>query len=68
MSKLNNLGFMQGRLSPSEKNKIQFFPEKNWEEEFYNANKIGPPLVITNEALLEGISILEKSIKIIFKQ
>jgi len=30
--------------------------------------KIGPPLVITNEALLEGISILEKSIKIIFKQ
>ncbi len=41
MSKLNNLGFMQGRLSPSEKNKIQFFPEKNWEEEFYKANKIG---------------------------
>lgn len=35
-----NIGFMQGRLSPSKK-KIQFFPEKSWEKEFYFAKKIG---------------------------
>ncbi len=39
--RLNNLGFMQGRLSPSKKNKIQFFPEKSWKREFFLANKIG---------------------------
>ena len=39
--RLNNLGFMQGRLSPSKKNKIQFFPEKSWKKEFFLANKIG---------------------------
>lgn len=41
MSRLNNLGFMQGRLSPAKANKIQFFPEKCWKREFYLANKIG---------------------------
>ncbi len=39
--KLNNLGFMQGRLLPTKNNKIQFFPEKNWKKEFYLANKVG---------------------------
>ena len=37
----NNLGFMQGRLSPTFKGKIQFFPSEHWEKEFYLANKIG---------------------------
>lgn len=32
---------MQGRLSPSEKNKIQFFPKKNWKKEFFFAKQIG---------------------------
>jgi len=38
---LKNIGFIQGRLSPAKKNRIQFFPEKNWEKEFYFAKKIG---------------------------
>jgi len=34
------LGFMQGRLVNSEKkNRIQYFPEKNWSKEFSIANK-----------------------------
>ena len=41
MIKLKNFGFMQGRLSPTEKNKIQFFPKKNWEKEFFFAKQIG---------------------------
>jgi L-ribulose-5-phosphate 3-epimerase len=41
MIKLKNFGFMQGRLSPSEKNKIQFFPKKNWKKEFFFAKQIG---------------------------
>ena len=32
---------MQGRLLPSIKNKIQFFPEKNWKKEFTLANQLG---------------------------
>lgn len=35
------IGFMQGRLLPSLKNKIQFFPEKNWKKEFTLANRLG---------------------------
>ena len=38
---LNKLGLMQGRLSPCGKNKIQFFPTKNWEKEFKKAKDIG---------------------------
>mgnify|MGYP006172578947 CR=1 FL=1 len=41
MIKLKNFGFMQGRLSPIERNKIQFFPEKNWKKEFFFAKQIG---------------------------
>jgi len=41
MIQFKKIGFMQGRLSPNEKNKIQFFPEKNWKGEFLLANKIG---------------------------
>ena len=41
MTKSNNLGFMQGRLSPTKANKIQFFPEKYWKKEFSLANKLG---------------------------
>ena len=41
MTQLKKIGFMQGRLSPTENNKIQFFPEKNWKSEFLLASKIG---------------------------
>ena len=41
MTNLNNIGFMQGRLSPAPKGKIQFFPHKYWENEFYLANRMG---------------------------
>ena len=36
-----NIGFMQGRLSPIIKNRIQIFPYKNWKKEFKVANEIG---------------------------
>lgn len=36
----NKIGFMQGRLVASEKkNKIQYFPEKNWKLEIFKARK-----------------------------
>ena len=35
-----NIGFMQGRLSPLYDNKIQCFPKNHWEKEFVIANKI----------------------------
>lgn len=41
MNLLKNLGFMQGRLSPTKKNKIQFFPEKHWKREFKLASILG---------------------------
>ena len=35
-----NIGFMQGRLIPSEKKgRIQYFPAKNWEKEIKLAKK-----------------------------
>jgi L-ribulose-5-phosphate 3-epimerase len=37
----NNLGIMQGRLSPIINSQIQAFPENLWENEFNLANKIG---------------------------
>jgi len=37
----NNIGFMQGRLSPLVDGKIQAFPEDNWENEFQLARKLG---------------------------
>ena len=37
---INKIGFVQGRLSPKIKNKIQAFPEKNWKKEFKIANKM----------------------------
>ncbi len=37
---INKIGFMQGRLVPSEKkNRIQYFPEKNWKKEILLAKK-----------------------------
>ena len=37
----SRIGFMQGRLIDSEKkNRIQYFPSKNWKTEFYIADKI----------------------------
>ena len=39
--KLSNLGVMQGRLSPSKRNKIQFFPTKDWPKEFQICSKLG---------------------------
>ncbi len=41
MKNLKNIGFMQGRLSPAPKGKIQFFPAKHWEGEFFLANRMG---------------------------
>ena len=38
---LNKIGVMQGRLLPPIKKKIQAFPKKNWEKEFFYANSIG---------------------------
>lgn len=35
------LGFMQGRLVPAVQNKIQAFPEKDWEREFYLGEELG---------------------------
>ena len=32
---------MQGRLSPSKKKKIQFFPTKDWPKEFRKCSKLG---------------------------
>ena len=39
------LGFMQGRLSPLQFNKIQAFPWENWKNEFKVAQKIDLPLI-----------------------
>ena len=36
---INFLGFVQGRLSKSPKNSLQYFP-KNWKEEFLEAKKL----------------------------
>ena len=36
MSKNNKIGFMQGRLSPVIKKRIQIFPYKNWKNEWVN--------------------------------
>lgn len=41
MNKSFKLGFMQGRLSPIVRNKIQAFPFKDWKKEFILAKKIG---------------------------
>ncbi len=41
MKIINNLGFMQGRLSPTKNGMIQFFPKKNWDKEFKLANTLG---------------------------
>ena len=35
------IGFMQGRLSPIYRNRIQSFPWNNWKEEFQIANRLG---------------------------
>ena len=35
----NLIGIVQGRLSVSPKNRLQFFP-KNWREEFFSAKKL----------------------------
>jgi L-ribulose-5-phosphate 3-epimerase len=38
---MNNIGIMQGRLTPKANHPIQFFPFENWESEFYQAAEIG---------------------------
>lgn len=40
-SEMLSLGIMQGRLTPSKKRGIQFFPFENWQKEFYSAAEIG---------------------------
>lgn len=37
----NKLGIVQGRLSKSPKNRLQYFPTTNWKKEFEIANNIG---------------------------
>ena len=37
--KSNLIGFVQGRLTKSPNNSLQYFPKK-WDEEFKNANKL----------------------------
>ncbi|MBF0369430.1 MAG: sugar phosphate isomerase/epimerase [Magnetococcales bacterium] len=41
----NNIGFMQGRLSPLVDGKIQAFPKDHWQAEFPLAEKIGLSLM-----------------------
>lgn len=41
MKNINQIGFMQGRLSPIINGKIQEFPWNNWKNEFSGADKIG---------------------------
>jgi hexulose-6-phosphate isomerase len=42
---VKNLGFMQGRLSPLQFNKIQAFPWEHWKDEFEVAHKIDLRLI-----------------------
>tara|TARA_B100000242_G_scaffold283005_1_gene244820 strand:- start:8607 stop:9455 length:849 start_codon:yes stop_codon:yes gene_type:complete len=52
-----NIGFMQGRLSPIYKNKIQCFPKFHWDKEFKIANKLGLKIMewtLDYEGLLEN--------------
>ena len=41
MKIIDNLGYMQGRLTPTKNGIIQSFPEKNWDKEFKLANSLG---------------------------
>ena len=57
MYKNNKIGFMQGRLSPVIKKRIQIFPHKNWKNEFKIASEIGFSLIewtIDTETLKEN--------------
>ncbi len=57
MYKNNKIGFMQGRLSPVIKKRIQIFPHKNWKNEFKIASEIGFSLMewtIDTETLYEN--------------
>jgi len=38
---MNKIGIMQGRIIPSNLNKLQLFPQKNWQSEIRTASKIG---------------------------
>ena len=42
---MQNIGFMQGRLSDMVDGKIQAFPEKNWAEEYKEAQMLGIKLM-----------------------
>ena len=67
------IGFMQGRLIDSEKkNSIQYFPEKNWQNELRLGKKIGLKIIewtinyenIKKNPIYNGdISNLKKMIK-----
>ncbi len=45
MSFKNNIGFIQGRLSPIIDNKIQVFPSLHWKDEYKKSKKIGLNLI-----------------------
>jgi hexulose-6-phosphate isomerase len=42
---MNQIGFMQGRLSPQVDGKIQAFPWQHWRDEFSAAQQLGIPLM-----------------------
>jgi L-ribulose-5-phosphate 3-epimerase len=42
---MNQIGFMQGRLSPQVDGKIQAFPWQHWRDEFPAAQQLGIPLM-----------------------
>ena len=74
---MKNIGFMQGRLVPPEKNLIQSFPIKKWRDEFKIASKLKLTLMewtidkknfynnpINNQKGINKIKILKKKYKI----
>lgn len=61
-----SVGFMQGRLSPVRNQRIQSFPWRHWEEEFYIAGKLGFTKIewtIDSERFLENPILTSPGIK-----
>ena len=74
------IGFMQGRLSPIYRNRIQSFPWNNWKKEFQIANRLGINLMewtidsykfhrnpIFTKKGREKVNLLKKKIKLKLK-
>ena len=52
----NRIGFMQGRLSPIPKGRIQSFPWETWQEEFETASRVSQKK--SNGLSIQKISLL----------